>query len=349
MVVFQEDVPILEGITPEMTGILGLVITGSLFILCLYLGYKKKAYEPLKSVKVLTQIAVFSILGFILAIFSIPGPLGTHFSLSHIADWPLAIAYGPYVGAISGLITGSRGFLLGGNWTGPVSNATFGLIIGTLSLYINSQKRFRPLYMVMMMVVVNTWSFGLLHMYYQFDGIVVPMLVVLQLILAMPNNIFYGIVIEYIMKIEQIWDPLTEESTIEFYKDDYVEPDPDKQEVKKASLIMIMNGALLAWFSVIFLSPPFTYDALSLSLDVYQPLIFVVLIIVSILLIISGFMIGLGKLFSSKPGTLSLLWKIFLIPLVIVGILAIIVTVLFVVLVIIQAITDIIGIITSFF
>ena len=349
MVVLQEDVPIIEGITPELTVISGLIITGIIFIVCLYLGYKKKAHEPLKSVKVLTQIAVFSVLGFILAIFSIPGPLATHFSFSHIADWPLAFAYGPYVGVISGLITGSRGFLLSGDWTGPVSNATFGLIIGTLSLYINPEKRFRPLYMVIIMVIVNTWSFGLLHMYYNFAGIAVPMLVVLQLMLSMPNNIFYGIVAEYLMKIEQIWDPLTEESTIEFYKDDYIEPTPEQQEVKKAALIMIMNGALLAWFSVIFLSPPFTYDKLSLSLDIYQPLIFAVLFLVSMLLIIVGFMIGYEKIFSSKPGALSILWKIFLIPLIIVGLLAFIVTILFVVLAIIQGITDIIGAITSLF
>ena len=347
MAITQGEVPILDYITPELTLGLGLMITGFMYILCLYLGYKKKTYEPLQSVRVLTQIAVFSALGFILAWFSIPGPLGTHFSLAHIADWPLAFAYGPFVGVISGFITGSRGLLLEGNWTGPVSNATFGLILGTLSMYINPQKRFRTLYMVITMVILNTWSFGLLHMYYHFAGIVVPFLVVLQLLLAMPNNIVYGLLIERIIKIEQIWDPLTEQSNLAWYQDTYAEPSHEVNEKKKASLVLIMNGMLLAWFSVIFLSPSFTYEELGLSLNVYQPLIFVVLIGISILLMILGFLINKEILLAGSTGTHSMLAKVLIIPLVIIGLLAIIITALWVILVLLQFVLDLVSLVTG--
>ncbi|MHA2366028.1 MAG: ECF transporter S component [Candidatus Hodarchaeales archaeon] len=173
MVIMQDesDVPLFKAVSPELTLILGIILTGFIVFLCLYLGYKKKAYEPLQSVRVLTQIAVYSALGFVLSFFSIPFILDTHISFHLFPAFLITMAYGPYVGLITGAIVGSKG-LLTGNWTGPVSNAFFCIIIGTLSMYINPEKQARPMYMILVNIILVTWTFGLLHMWYTFAGLV---------------------------------------------------------------------------------------------------------------------------------------------------------------------------------
>ena len=48
MVILQNDedsLPILEGITPEMTLFLGVATTLVISSFCLYLGYRKRTYD----------------------------------------------------------------------------------------------------------------------------------------------------------------------------------------------------------------------------------------------------------------------------------------------------------------
>lgn len=284
-------IPVIAAITPDMILILGIVLTGGIAAVCLYLGYKKKAYEPLKSTRVLTQLAAYSALGFVLSFFVIPFFLDTHIAFHLFPAFLLSMAYGPYVGMISGAIVGSNGMLTG-NWTGSVSNAFFCIIIGTLSMYINPEKRARPMYMILVNIIVATWTFGLLHMWYTYVGIVVPFLVILNLLLSLPNNIIYGIIVEAVIQVEQIWDPLTEESTLQWYQDDY-QPPPDHIQQKQTILqVLVLNALLYGWFAFIWLSPPFDY---LLQLNIYNPLLFVLMLLITLLLVIASYLVYRGE------------------------------------------------------
>ncbi|MHA1974444.1 MAG: hypothetical protein ACTSW1_15710 [Candidatus Hodarchaeales archaeon] len=285
MVVLQ-SVTAYDFISPEIVLIVGGILTFSIFAIALYLGYKKGAHRHLYSTPVLVQIAVFSVLGIILSYFEIPFILDTHISFAHITDWTLAMAYGPYVGIISGIIVNGKGMLTG-NWTGPVSGAVFCAIIGTLSMYINPEKRGRPLYMIIMMVIFTTWSFGLMHMWYAYSGLVAPFLVILNLLISLPNNILYGIIIEIIIHVEQIWDPLTENSTLEWYQDDYIEPSESIQARNTSLQVVVLNSLFYAWFATIFMTPPFTFSGSEITLF-YQPLLFALMILFSLVLLLAS-------------------------------------------------------------
>lgn len=106
----NQDVTLWEIITPEIVLILGLSLTLATVLICLFIGYKHKTYEALNNVSVLARIAVFSVLGFILSFVQIPMPVVTHISLHLFPAFMLAMGYGPFVGGIAGLITGSKGF-----------------------------------------------------------------------------------------------------------------------------------------------------------------------------------------------------------------------------------------------
>ncbi|MHA2294724.1 MAG: energy-coupled thiamine transporter ThiT [Candidatus Hodarchaeales archaeon] len=303
MVIMQDEdyIPTLAGITPEITLILGIVLTGLVAIICLYLGFKKRAYEPLKSTRVLTQIAVFSALGFVLSFFAIPMPLITHISFHLFPAFLLTMAYGPYVGMITGAIVGAKGFILEGNWTGPVSNAFFCIIIGALSMYMNPEKRGRPMYMILVNIIIGTWTFGLLHMWLNYAGVVVPMLVMLNLLLSMTNNILYGIIVEVVIHVEQVWDPLTEESTLKWYQDDYVEPPVDIQKKQTTLQVLILNAVLYGWFAFIWLSPSFDYPALGLSMNIYNPLLFVLMMLFVIMMVVACYFVYISERLSLVP------------------------------------------------
>ncbi len=287
MTVLQDDIPIYESITPEMVLIVGAIATLLVVVVGLYLGYKKDAHEPLKSTKVLTQIALFSALGFVISFLDIPLILDTKISFQHITDWSLAFAYGPYVGAISGLIVGLKGMLTG-NWTGSASGIVFAIIIGTCSMYINPEKRGRPLIMILLMIVISTWSWGLVHMWYAFSGLVVPILIIINLLLSMINNVLYIVILEILIHIEQFWDPLTEESTLKWYQDDYQEPAESIQIKERNSQILILIGLLIAWLSVIWLTPPSEYAGIDLGMF-NQPLIFILMMGLAIIILLFTF------------------------------------------------------------
>jgi len=284
-----EEIPVIAGIPVEMIWILGIGTTVALVAFCLYLGYRKKTHEPLKSTRVLTQVAVFSALGFVLSFFSIPMPLDTHLSFHLYPAFLISMAYGPFVGLIVGAITGSKGMMTG-NWTGPVSNAIFCIIVGTLAMYMNPKKRGRPLYMIMFNVIVVTWTFGLLHMAYTFSGLVVPLLVVLNVLLSMPNNIIYGILVESTIHIDQIWDPLTEESTLHWFSDEYQEPDFETQKRHTTIQLLVFNALLYGWFAVIWLSPPFKYFG-GTEFNIYNPLLFSLMMLFVVMLLIACYLV----------------------------------------------------------
>ena len=145
----NQEVTLWEIIPSELVLILGIILTLAVVIVCLLIGYRHKTYECLTNVGVLTRIAVFSVLGFVLSFFQIPMPLVTHISLHLFPAFLLAMGYGPFVGGISGLITGSKGFLLQGDWTG-----------GTFSIYVNAEKPLRPMYLIFMNILITTWTFG---------------------------------------------------------------------------------------------------------------------------------------------------------------------------------------------
>jgi thiamine transporter ThiT len=320
-IVFLDDaafkptgIPVLAAITPDMVLLLGIVLTGSITIVCLYIGYKKKAYEPLKSVRVLTQIAVYSALGLVLSFFAIPFILDTHISSHLFPAFLLTMSYGPFVGLISGAIVGSKGMLTG-NWTGPVSNAFFCIIIGTLSMSINPEKRGRPMYMILINIIVGTWTFGLLHMWYTFVGIVVPFLVILNLLLSLPNNILYGILVEAIINVEQIWDPLTEESTLKWYHDDYESPSEEIQRKHTILQVLALNALIYGWFAFIWLSPPFDY---LLQLNIYNPMLFVVMLLISLILVLTSYFIYRSQ-YLSLVSPLTLIGSILTLPIGLLG------------------------------
>jgi thiamine transporter ThiT len=309
LTVQQDDIPILEGITPEMTLILGVISTILIAAICLYAGYRKKAYEPLRSTRVIIQIAVFSALGLVLSFFAIPFILDTHISFHLLPAWLLTMSYGPFVGLVTGAIVGAKG-LLTGDFTGVISNAFFCIIVGTLSLYINPEKKFRPFYMIMINVIIGSWTFGLIHMWLNFGGVVVPFLLILNLLLSMVNNILYAILVEVIIKIEQIWDPLTEESTLPWYKDDYVTPSLDEEYRKSAFLSLSLTASVYAWFAFIWLSPPFDYI---LALDIYNPILFVIMIVFAAILGLTSYFVYRSKQ-QSLVGPLTLFGSILTLP-----------------------------------
>jgi len=306
----QEDtIPILEGITPEMTLLIGAISTMVIAAICLYAGYKKKAHESLRSTRVIIQIAVYSALGLVLSFFAIPFLLDTHISFHLLPAWLLTMAYGPFVGLIAGAIVGAKG-LLTGDFTGVISNAFFCIIVGTLSLYINPEKKFRPFYMIMMNVIIATWTFGMIHMWLNFGGIVVPFLLILNLLLSMVNNVLYAVLVEIIIKIEQIWDPLTEESTLPWYQDDYVAPSLEEDYRKSAFLSLSLTAGVYAWFAFIWLSPPFDYI---LTLDIYNPILFVIMMVFAVILGLTSYFVYRSQQ-SSLVGPLTLIGSILTLP-----------------------------------
>jgi hypothetical protein len=311
MTMAQELVNPIESIPPDLVFLAGAVLTIIVFLVGLYLGYRNNAHLPLKSTRVLTYIAVFSALGLVLSIFKIPFLLDTHIAFHHIADWPLAMAYGPFVGMISGAIVGAQG-LLTGDWTGSVSNATFGIVLGTLSMYINPEKRARPFYMILMNIVIVTWTFGLLHMWYAYGGIVAPILVILNLLISGINNVIYGILVEVIINVEQIWEPLTEESTLQWYQDDYQDPPIEIQQKNTTLQMLILTIAYYAWLAIIWLTPPFL--VFEDTIDIFfQPLIFVIMISFCLILAISCYFVyRMENLNLAKP--LALIGSILTFP-----------------------------------
>ena len=289
MTVAQELVNPIESIPPELVLITGIVLTVIVFAVGLYLGYRNDAHLCLKSTRVLAYIAVFSVAGVLVSVFKIPFLLDTHIAFHHIFDWPLAMAFGPFVGMISGAIVGAQG-LLTGDWTGSVSNATFGIVLGTLSMYINPEKRARPFYMILMNIVIVTWTFGLLHMWFAYGGIVAPILVILNLLLSLINNIIYAILLEVIINVEQIWEPLTEESTLKWYQDDYQEPPVNIQKRDTTLQVLIITIAFYAWLAIIWLTPPFVVFEDTITLF-FQPLLFAIMILFCIILAISSYFV----------------------------------------------------------
>ncbi len=316
----SQDISFWEIIAPEMVLILGLMLTALVLTICSIIGYRNKTHLCLSNVGVLARIAVFSVLGFILSFVDIPMPLVTHISLHLFPAFLLAMAYGPFVGGISGLIVGSKGFLTSGNWTGPVSNMFFCMIIGTLAIYVNAEKPLRPMYLIFMNIIITTWTFGMLHMWYTYNALVVPLLVIMNLVLSMINNFIYGIIVEAVIKVKQIWDPLVEYSALKWYQDEYEEPKREIQNKNTSLQVISFTALFYAWFSVVFLSPPFTFE--SADYNIYNPLMFAIVLGFAILLLIgSYFVYKLERV--NLAGPLSLIAAIVTIPIMFVGIMSI--------------------------
>ncbi|MFX1507664.1 MAG: hypothetical protein ACFFDC_16380 [Promethearchaeota archaeon] len=316
----NQEVTLWEIIPSELVLILGIILTLAVVIVCLLIGYRHKTYECLTNVGVLTRIAVFSVLGFVLSFFQIPMPLVTHISLHLFPAFLLAMGYGPFVGGISGLITGSKGFLLQGDWTGPVSNAFFCIIIGTFSIYVNAEKPLRPMYLIFMNILITTWTFGLLHMWYAYTTLVVPLLVVLNLILSMINNVIYGIIVEVIIRVDQIWEPFVEYSDLKWFQDDYQPPSLQEQNKHTALQVISFTALFYAWASVIFLSPSFEFEGA--TFNVYNPVLFIVIVAFAILLLISSYFVYKMERINLS-GPLTLIGAILTIPILIIGIISI--------------------------
>jgi len=316
----MQDVTLWEIIAPEMVFILGLILTGAVLAICLLLGYKHKTYQCLTNVGVLARIAVFSVLGFILSFIDIPMPLVTHISIHLFPAFLLAMGYGPFVGGISGLIVGSKGFLTQGNWTGPISNMFFCVIVGTFAIYVNAEKPLRPMYMIFMNILITTWTFGLLHMWYSYNALVVPLLVVMNLVLSMINNFLYGIIVEAIIRVKQIWEPLILDSNLKWYQDDYVGPKREIQNKHTSLQVISFTAFFYAWFSVVFLSPSFNFGGDEFS--IYNPLLTGVIIIFAILLLFgSYFVYKMEKI--NLAGPLTLIGAILTVPIIYFGIMSI--------------------------
>ncbi len=315
-----QDITLWEIIAPEMVLILGIILTGTVLIICLLIGYKNKTYQCLTKVGVLARIAVFSVLGFILSFVQIPMPLVTHISLHLFPAFLLAMGYGPFVGGISGLIVGSKGFLTQGDWTGPVSNMFFCVVIGTFAIYVNSEKPLRPMYLIFMNILITTWTFGLLHMWYAYNSLVVPLLVVMNLVLSMINNFIYGIIVEAIIKVKQIWEPLIEDSNLKWYQEDYIEPKREIQNKHTSLQVISFTAFFYAWFSVIFLSPIFDFEGA--EFNIYNPLLFAIIIVFALLLLLgSYFVYKMEKV--NLAGPLTLIGAILSVPIMYFGIMSI--------------------------
>ena len=316
----NQDITPWEIISPEILLVLGIVATLSTVLFCLFIGYRHKTYESLKNVGVLARIAVFSVLGLVLSLVSIPMPLVTHISIHLFPAFMLAMGYGPFVGGIAGLISGSKGFLTSGDWTGPVSNAFFCIIIGTMAIYVNAEKPLRPMYMIFVNILITTWTFGLLHMWYAYSALVVPMLVVMNLVLSMINNFIYGILVEVLIRVKQIWEPFVEYSDLKWFKDEYQPPSREIQNKQTSFQVISFTALFYAWISVVFLSPTFVFDGN--TFDIYNPLLFVVIVAFAVLLFLSSYFVYKMERVNLS-GPLTLIGAIITIPIIIYGILSI--------------------------
>lgn len=317
----NQEISLWEIIPTELVWILGFIFTLAIVLICFFIGYRHKTYECLANVGVLTRIAVFSALGLVLSFFlQIPMPLVTHISIHLFPAFLLAMGYGPFVGGISGLIVGSKGFLTQGDWTGPVSNAFFCIVIGTLAIYVNAEKPLRPMYLIFMNIIITTWTFGLLHMAYAYGALVVPLLVVLNLILSMINNFIYGVIVEAIIRVKQIWDPFIEYSDLKWFQDDYEPLSPQIQNKHTSLQVISFTALFYAWISVIFLSPSFDFEGA--TFNIYNPVLFgVILAFAAILLISSYFVYKMERVNLSGP--LTLLGAVLTIPIIVMGIISI--------------------------
>lgn len=316
----QQDITPWEIITTDIVLLLGVSLTLLVILICLFIGYRNKTYECMKNVGVLARIAVFSVLGLVLSLVQIPMPLVTHISIHLFPAFMLAMAYGPFVGGIAGAISGSKGFITSGDWTGPVSNMFFCIIIGTMAIYVNAEKPFRPMYMIFMNILITTWTFGILHMWYAYASLVVPMLVVLNLILSMINNFIYGVLVEALIRIKQIWEPFVEYSDLQWYKDDYRPASQEIQNKQTSFQVISFTALFYAWFSVVFLSPEFVFGTDTFS--IYNPILFIAIIIFAAILFISSYFVyKLERVNLSGP--LTLIGAIFTIPIIAYGMLSI--------------------------
>ena len=317
----SQEITLWEIITADMVLLLGLLLTSLVVVICLLIGFRNKTHECLTNVGVLARIAVFSALGFILSFVQIPMPLVTHISIHLFPAFLLAMGYGPFVGGISGLIVGSKGFLTSGDWTGPVSNAFFCIIIGAMAAqYVNAEKPLRPMYMIFLNILITTWTFGLLHMWYAYGALVVPMLVVMNLVLSMINNFIYGIIVEAIIRVKQIWDPLVEYSDLKWFQDGYIEPSQEIQNKNTSLQVISFTAFFYAWFSVVFLSPPFTFG--TDDFNVYNPLLFVVILIFAFLLLVGSYFVYKVERVN-LAGPLTLIGAILAIPIMFYGVMSI--------------------------
>ncbi|MHA2366027.1 MAG: hypothetical protein ACXAC7_18860 [Candidatus Hodarchaeales archaeon] len=86
-----------------------------------------------------------------------------------------------------------------------------------------------------------------------------------------------------VIHVEQIWDPLTEESTLEWYQDDYQEPSEEIQSKQALLLVLILTALFYGWIAFMWLSPPFDY---LLKLNIYNPLLFLLMIIIAFYLVV---------------------------------------------------------------
>ena len=316
----NQDVTLWELLSPEMVLLLGLALTLITVIICLFIGYRHKTYESLKKVSVIARIAVFGVLGLVLSLVQIPMPVVTHISIHLFPAFMLAMGYGPFVGGLAGLISGSKGFLTSGDWTGPVSNAFFCVIIGTMAIYVNAEKPLRPMYMIFMNILITTWTFGMLHMWYAYSALVVPMLVILNLVLSMINNFIYGIIVEALIKVKQIWEPFVEQSDLKWYQDEYQEPSREVQNKQTSFQVISFTALFYAWFSVVFLSPSFTYG--SDAFDIYNPILFVVIVVFALILLLSSYFVYKMERVNLS-GPLTLIGAIVTIPIILYGIMSI--------------------------
>ncbi|MHA1237314.1 MAG: hypothetical protein ACTSQ9_06625, partial [Candidatus Hodarchaeales archaeon] len=135
-------------------------------------------------------------------------------------------------------------------------------------------------------------------------------LLILNLLISMVNNVLYAVLVEIIIKIEQIWDPLTEESTLPWYQDDYVTPSLEEDYRKSAFLSLSLTASVYAWFAFIWLSPPFDYI---LALDIYNPILFVIMIVFAAILGLTSYLVYRSKQ-PSLVGPLTLLGSILTLP-----------------------------------
>ncbi|MHA2253129.1 MAG: hypothetical protein ACXAD7_22395 [Candidatus Kariarchaeaceae archaeon] len=315
-----QEISLWEVIPSELVLLLGLALTLLVVAICFLIGYRHKTYECLTNVGVLARIAVFGVLGLVLSLFQIPMPLVTHISIHLFPAFLLAMGYGPFVGGIAGLISGSKGFLTSGDWTGPVSNAFFCIIIGTFAIYVNAEKPLRPMYLIFMNIIITTWTFGLLHMWYAYSTLVVPLLVVLNLILSMINNFIYGIIVEAIIKVKQIWEPFVEYSDLKWFQDEYEPPTPQVQNKHTSLQLISFTAIFYAWTSVIFLSPSFEFEGA--TFNVYNPVFFAIIVVFAILLLLSSYFVYKMERINLS-GPLTLVGAILTIPIIVIGVISI--------------------------
>lgn len=136
----------------------------------------------------------------------------------------------------------------------------------------------------------------------------------------MINNFLYGVIVEVIIRVKQIWEPFVEHSDLKWYKDEYQDPSRQVQNKQTSFQVISFTALFYAWFSVVFLSPTFTFG--TDVFDIYNPLLFGVIVAFAVLLLISSYFVyKMEKVNLSGP--LTLIGAIVTIPIIIYGIMSI--------------------------